>query len=107
MRDVPFVTRSVGIEHSWVHLVIKRGQSPTHFLALLIVFVVLFTDVFLTSATSHTSCHNFSIAPVDLIVLRCAVEPIQWGDTPFVGLGHSALLVRGPLFTSVELVVGK
>lgn len=107
MGYVPFVTGPVWVKHSWVHLVIKRGQSPAHFLASLIAFIVLFTDVFLTSATSHTSSHNFSIATVNLIVLGCSIKSIHIGDVFFVGFGHSALLVRGALFTSVELVVGK
>lgn len=99
MGDVPLVTRSVRVKHSWIHLVIKRGQSIA-----LNVFIVLLTDVFLTCASIHASNHNFTIAAVNLIVLRCTVNV---GDVFFVGFGDSALLVGGALFTTVELVVGK
>ena len=100
MRDVPFITRSVRVKHSWIHLVIKRGQSIA-----LNVFIVLLTDVvFLTCASIHASNHNFTIAAVNLVVLG---RTVNVGDVLFVGFGDSALLVGSALFTTVELVVGK
>lgn len=99
MRDVPFITRSVRVKHSWIHLVIKRGQSIA-----LNVFIVLLTDVFLTCASTHASNHNFTIAAVNLVVLG---RTVNVGDVLFVGFGDSALLVGSALFTTVELVVGK